>query len=109
MKYISLATGSTLIIATAIATVWVLFVTPPCKGSYDLKIGGQEYFLFQCENKRPGSDPIIQPAKPYTFEAKIPDIHEMFDGDLIIHISKGTTPHRVGVVLSSPSIGEIKA
>jgi hypothetical protein len=46
MKYIAVAIA----FAIVILTVWFVLVTPPCDGDHNISLGGEEYFLFSCEN-----------------------------------------------------------
>ncbi len=44
-----------------LAMIWVFFVAPPCNGNYQLKIGGENYFLFDC--KTSGISPASKSAQ----------------------------------------------
>ena len=37
------------------AMIWVFLISKPCDGNYKLKIGGSEYFLFECTNSNENS------------------------------------------------------
>lgn len=45
MKVISWATAVILVLAM----IWVFVVAPPCEGHFQLKIGGEEHFFFDCK------------------------------------------------------------
>ncbi len=84
------------------AMAWVFVIAPPCEGNYELQIGGEEYFLFKCKQPDlgPGTD-------RENVVISIPGTAEIFGGDLIINASIGSTTHRVSLVVSSPSEGQL--
>lgn len=40
-------------LAVIIAVIMILFITPPCNGNYKFSIGGEKYFLFECNEADP--------------------------------------------------------
>ena len=48
--------------AIVIATVWVVWVTPPCGGDYEFSIGAEKYFLFKCSKNTEKASPVKSTA-----------------------------------------------